>query len=786
MNQYPPKSSAESLHQLRLDAEEHAVQPLKTPAIVSEKDQLLYELQVHQIELETQNEQLRQAVADLAESNERYLNLFEFSPVGYLTLDAHGLITEVNLPAALILGTNRNKLLLCPFSRYMTPKSADHHHLKLLKLSESNEPQSYDIEIKREDGSLRNVQLNLVKVASEDGPISWHIALLDFTEKKNLEDAFQDEKEKSAAELIIANKELRFQNAEKEKHAAELIIANKELRIAATAFESQAGIFVTNADNVILRINKAFTDITGYSAEEAVGQSPQLLSSGKQNRDFYTAMWQRVNSTGTWDGEVWNRRKNGEVYPEHLSITAIRDANNIVSNYVATLNDITEAKAAADEIMNLAFYDQLTQLPNRRLMLDRLRQALATSTRSGLSGALLFLDLDHFKTLNDTQGHDVGDILLQQVAARLTAGVRDVDTVARIGGDEFVILLESLSEEPIEAAAKTKVIAEKIILSLKKPYHLNALNYRNTASIGATLFMGREQQPEELLKQADIAMYQAKTSGRNTLRFFDQKMQEAITSRANMENELRKAIEQHQFQLFYQIQVDSLGHTLGAEVLIRWQNPQHGNISPSKFIPLAEDTGLILPIGQWVIDAACAQLKMWQQNPLSQDLTLAVNVSAKQFHQAFFVDQVKATLERHKINPTRLKLELTETMLVENIKDIIIKMKALSKIGIRFSLDDFGTGYSSLQYLKELPLDQLKIDKSFVRDIATNASDRAIVRTIITMASSLGINVIAEGVETEEQRQFLSDNGCKYYQGYLFSKPIAINKFEALLKTTNL
>jgi diguanylate cyclase (GGDEF)-like protein/PAS domain S-box-containing protein len=441
-----------------------------------------------------------------------------------------------------------------------------------------------------------------------------------------------------------------------------------------------------------------------------------------------------------------------------------------------------ELRIAADKIKQLAFYDQLTQLPNRRLLLDRINQALIASSRSSHHGALLFIDLDYFKTLNDTHGHDMGDMLLQHVAARLTACVREGDTVARLGGDEFVVLLEDLSEQNLEAGAQAQELIEKILSILNQPYQLGRYSHHSDSSIGATLFNGHKQLAEELLKQADIAMYQSKAAGRNTLRFFDKTMQEAITVRADMQKELRKAIEHNQFQLYYQIQVDHTGQALGAEVLIRWQHPERGMISPFDFIPLAEETGLILPIGQWVLDTACAQLALWQQNPLTQHLIIAVNVSAKQFHQDDFEEHLLATIARHDINTARLKLELTEGILVANIDDIIIKMDALSRIGIQFSLDDFGTGYSSLQYLKKLPLNQLKIDQSFVRDIVTKANDRAIVRTIITMAHSLGINVIAEGVETEDQRQFLLDNGCMYFQGYLFSKPVLIDEFEALLK----
>ena len=442
----------------------------------------------------------------------------------------------------------------------------------------------------------------------------------------------------------------------------------------------------------------------------------------------------------------------------------------------------TERKQAEKEINDLAFYDPLTRLPNRRLLLDRIGKAFASSARSGKRGALLFIDLDNFKTLNDTLGHDIGDLLLQQVAQRLISSLREVDTVARLGGDEFVVMLEGLSEQATEAAAQTKFIGEKILATIERPYQLAAREYHSTASIGANPFSGHQQAKDDLLKQADIAMYQAKKAGRNTLRFFDPQMQSAINSRAALEGELRKALENRQFHLHYQIQVDSSLRPLGAEALIRWLHPERGLVSPVQFIPLAEETGLIIPIGQWVLETACAQLKAWQQEAHTRDLVLAVNVSAKQFRQSDFVALVQATVQRHAINPSRLKLELTESMLLANIEDTIATMNALNEIGILLSLDDFGTGYSSLQYLKRLPLDQLKIDQSFVRDIGTDSNDVAIVRTIIAMAQSLNLAVIAEGVETEEQRQLLFDNGCIHYQGYLFGKPLPIAQFEALVK----
>jgi len=559
-------------------------------------------------------------------------------------------------------------------------------------------------------------------------------------------------------------------------------IINDKLRVAATAFESQEGMLVTDTNNTILRVNQAFTFITGYSAEEMIGRNLRILGSTQQEASFYDLMWESISNIGAWSGEIWDKRKCGEIYPLHLTITAVKDEEGLVINHVATLTDITERKQAEKEIQHLAFYDPLTHLPNRRLLIDRLHQALASSSRSGREGALLFLDLDHFKTLNDSLGHDIGDLLLKQVAERLTQAVREGDTVARLGGDEYIIMLEDLSESMLEAAAQAEAIGVKIITALNQPYNLATHEYHCTSSIGVALFSDHEQSHEELLKHADIAMYQAKKAGRNTLRFFDPKMQQAIHVRVDLERELRKALDQQQFHLYYQVQVDISERPLGAEALIRWLHPERGLISPFQFIPLAEETGLILPIGLWVLETACAQLKKWEQDPITRELVISINVSAKQFFQSDFVAQVESAVQRHGIDPMKLKLELTESMLLNNIEDTIATMHALKNVGMRFSLDDFGTGYSSLQYLKRLPLTQLKIDQSFVRDIETDSSDQEIVRTIIAMAQSLHLDVIAEGVETSEQLGLLLNNGCLHYQGYLFGKPMKIDEFETALR----
>ncbi len=444
--------------------------------------------------------------------------------------------------------------------------------------------------------------------------------------------------------------------------------------------------------------------------------------------------------------------------------------------------EVAERKMADDEIRNLAYHDALTRLPNRRLLFDRLQHAIAASSRSGRYCALLFIDLDNFKTLNDTLGHDAGDLLLQEVSRRLATCLREGDTAARLGGDEFVVLLENLSENAQEAATQAETTGEKIHGALNQTYQLANHEYNGTPSIGVTLFTDHQDTVDELLKRADLAMYHAKSAGRNALRFFDPQMQAVITTRATLEAGLREALLKQQFLLYYQAQVDSQGHVTGAEALLRWQHPQGELVSPMEFIPLAEDTGLILLVGRWVLETACAQLALWAACPELAHLMVAVNVSAREFHHKDFVDQVKSVLVTSGARPQRLKLELTESLLLHDVEDTIVKMTALRAEGVSFSLDDFGTGYSSLSYLKRLPLDQVKIDRSFVRDVLTDAYDSAIARSVIDLGRNLGLGVIAEGVESGAQRDFVAANGCQNYQGYLFSRPLPLHEFEKFVR----
>jgi len=469
----------------------------------------------------------------------------------------------------------------------------------------------------------------------------------------------------------------------------------------------------------------------------------------------------------------------------------IGDEGLKVANMIAAKNkgstEVLVAKedvstTSADKIEHLAFYDHLTDLPNKRLLIDRLNHAFASSLRSNREGAVLFIDMDNFKDVNDTLGHNIGDLLIKQIALRLQSCLRGGDTIARLGGNEFVVVLEALKEQRIDAAKQVSVVGEKILTVLNQLYQLDTHEYRSTFSIGAVLFYDHKQSAEELLKRADIALFRSKNAGQNKLIFFNHEMQNAINERVTIEKEMRAALVSKQFILHYQLQVDSKHQVLGAETLIRWQHPDRGLLTPSEFISTAEELGLISPIGQWALETACIQLKSWEKSAQNRNLMLSVNVSAREFHQVDLVLKVKALLQRYAINPALLKLELTESILLKSTEDAAASMNALKEIGIKFSLDDFGTGYSSLQYLKQLPIDELKIDRSFVRDIVTDSSDKAIVRTIIVMATSLGIRVIAEGVETEDQRLSLLDCGCTQYQGYLFGKPMPIEQFEELLK----
>ena len=722
---------------LRAQAEAQLANRLPQEASVRPADELLHELHVHQIELEMQNEALRQTQQALEESRDRFIDLYEFAPVGYLTLNAVGMIAEINLTAVTLLGRERDKLLNKSLRTLLVAEDQDRWVRHFMRARKYTEKHSIELSLQRGDGTVFQAQLDCVGNAA-----AVRVTLSNITERKLVE---------------------------------------AELRIAAVAFACQNGMIITDAKGVIQRVNPAFVRLTGYSAEEAVGKTPAILHSGRQGVLFYQQMWGELQKKGFWQGEIWNKRKNGEIYAEMLTISAIKTDEQHVSHYVGSFTDITENKEAEAEIHRLAYYDPLTKLPNRRLLQDRLDQAIVATTRSGMYGAMFFIDLDHFKALNDSRGHDVGDLLLIDVAQRLREAVREKDTVARQGGDEFVVLMEALGTTAKEAVILAELLGNKLRAALEAPFNLHGFEYHCKISIGVGLFHAHDT-VEDLFKHADLALYQAKTSGRDKLRFFDPAMQVAIDQRTTLETALRKALKLDQLRLYYQPQVDAAHRVVGVEALLRWQHPLLGLVPPDDFIPLAEDTGLILPIGRWVMETACNQIKAWQSDALSNELQIAVNVSARQFRQPDFVAQVRRILEVSAINPSRLKLELTESMLLDDVPDTIAKMHAIKSLGVCFSMDDFGTGYSSLSYLAQLPLDQLKIDKSFVRNIPGGRNDETLARAIITVGLGLNMNVIAEGVETESQRGFLKANGCHEYQGYLFSRPLPILELEKYLR----
>jgi diguanylate cyclase (GGDEF)-like protein/PAS domain S-box-containing protein len=552
-----------------------------------------------------------------------------------------------------------------------------------------------------------------------------------------------------------------------------------KLEQAATVFEySKEGIIVTDANNKIISVNRSFVEITGYAAEDVVGKDPKILSSGLQSNEFYEQMWAAILETGSWQGEIWDRRKSGEVYPEALTIIQVKNGHGAIMNHLAIFSDISERKMAQERIQQLAHYDVLTGMPNRALFSDRLEQAIIAAQRNHSKIALLFLDIDRFKQINDTLGHGVGDRLLQIVGQRLLSCVREQDTVSRQGGDEFILVLSDAG------CAGAEVVAQKVLQSIIQPYSIEEHDLRITASIGIAVYPDHAKDSESLIKYADVAMYQAKENGRNCYSTFHPAMNESSYERLKLETALRGALERDELRVYYQAQVDLQdGRIVGCEALVRWLHPELGMIYPDKFIPLAEETGLIISINHWVLEQAIKQCRAWRDAGFN-GLTMSVNLSALQFRQHNLLPQVKDLLDKYELPPGVLDLELTEGILMQGVERTLATLHELSAMGVILSLDDFGTGYSSLSYLKRFPIQQLKIDQSFVRDVINDASDATMVRTIILMAHSLKLDVIAEGVETQEQAAFLMQCGCERAQGYHFRRPVTAEEFELLLQMT--
>lgn len=547
------------------------------------------------------------------------------------------------------------------------------------------------------------------------------------------------------------------------------------------ALDAHAAVVVTDPQGRILQANQKFCETSGYSAQELWGQTHRtVVDSGHHAPEFFQAIWDTISEGRTWCGEICSRSKNGSLHWVHSTIVPFLGKEGQPRRYIEIRTDITQRKQAELQVQEMAYHDALTGLPNRRLLNDRLEQQMGLGARSGKHGALLLLDLDHFKEVNDTLGHDSGDLLLKEVALRLQECVRASDTVARFGGDEFVVLLADLPEESCQATTLAGRLGENILQALSAPYLLGTEPVACPPSIGITLYQGHTASGTELLKQADIALYQAKENGRMTLCFFDPAVQQEFEKRMALESDLRSAMVQGQFEVFYQPITDATRRTVGMEALLRWRHPRMGLVSPAEFIPLAEKSGLIVPLGQWVIVQACAQLAQWREDPERQAWTIAVNVSARQFRHAGLVPEVLQAMEQSQIHPGQLKLELTESSLQANLAETVAKMNQLRAQGVRFAIDDFGTGYSSLAYLKTLPIDTLKIDRSFVQHIETSHNDAVIATTILALAQGLGLDVVAEGIETDTQLALLHQQGCPHFQGYLLGRPAPAKTLNAV------
>ena len=542
---------------------------------------------------------------------------------------------------------------------------------------------------------------------------------------------------------------------------------------------------ISDLDGKLIYINRFFATVHGYERDELIGRNLSIFHASDQLEPVQANL-DRLLSDGHFPPQdIWHMHRDGSRFPMLMSGVLLNDSAGQPEYFAISAIDITEQKKFEARIQHLAYFDPLTELPNRRLFHDRLCHALIGARRSGRYGALVFLDIDQFQRLNDTRGHDAGDKLLIETAERTRSSMRESDTVARMGGDEFVVMLEDLSRRAEEAALYTRQVAEKLRLVLAKPYAIDGVQYHCSASIGLVLFNGQDESVDSLLRQADLAMYKAKESGRNTVRFFDPGMQTALDERTTLEYDLRSALARGQLSLHYQAQVDAAGRVVGAEALLRWQHPEHGMVAPDRFIKLAEESGLIVPIGLWVMASACRQIAAWSQHPGMDQLHVAVNVSAREFRSEQFVDQVHQVLTETGADPSRLRIELTESMILDDVDATLEKMQILQAVGIEFALDDFGTGYSSLSYLTRLPLHTLKIDRSFVRNLPMVQSDAIIAQTIINMAKNLEIEVLAEGVENTEQRAFLAAHGCPLYQGYLFCRPLPLADFEHYCATSS-
>ncbi|RFC37367.1 MAG: PAS domain S-box-containing protein/diguanylate cyclase (GGDEF) domain-containing protein [Candidatus Nitrotoga sp. LAW] len=676
------------------------------------------------------------------QSEQRFRATFEQAAVGIAHVGLDGRWLRVNHKLCLITGCTEEELLTHDRPSITYPDDMSDELDCMQQLLAGEVPSSTkEIRYVRKDGSLVWVNLTCSLTHTSTGEPDYFIEVI---------------------EDITARKE-----------------ATEQLRLFARIFDTiNEGVVVTDSSNNIVSVNPAFSAITGYSAAEAIGKNPRILHSGLMDKSFYDKMWQSIQKNGRWQGEITDRRKNGESYVEWLSISTMKDARGEFSHYIAVVSDISERKAAEERIVYIAQHDFLTNLPNRMMLHDRLTQAIAHAGREQRKVAVMFLDLDRFKGVNDTLGHLVGDKLLKIVAGRISSVARTSDTVSRLGGDEFAVMLPY-----IENTDDIATIAVKLLASIAGPCVIDGNEIEVTTSIGISVFPEDGNDSESLIAHADAAMYQAKGSGRNNYQFFTHEMNRRTLERMAIKNKLSHALERNELFLLYQPQVDlQSGHIIGAEALVRWDHPVYGNVLPAQFIPIAEENGLIPPIGEWVLREACRQNQEWRKLGLMK-ITMAVNLSAVQFRQKNLGEIIKAILYESGLAPSGLELEITEGVVMQDAEAAILLLEDMKAMGLKLSVDDFGTGYSSLSYLKRFPIDKFKIDQSFVRDLATDTDDAVIVSTIISMAHSLKLKVIAEGVETAEQLAFLKQQGCDEIQGYYFSQPVSAEEFTKLLSS---
>ena len=855
-------TSANSGAVLRQMAEEivgdDAPDPRESPPLLTPEamQQALHELRVHQIELEMQNEELRQAQARIEEAKERYFDLYDLAPIGYLTLSVQGSILQANLTSTHLLEVVRAELIKQPITRFIYRDDQDIFYQLRKRLIATGEPQTCELRMVKSGGALLWAHLDATKAQDESGAPALRIVLSDFSARKRAEDALQDSYQAlhsildatldgflrvdvhgnivdvnptyceqsgySREELLrmnvldlevaectaatakqtltlIESGHGQFESVHRRKDGSlwqvevsstyrdaaggQVFVflrdiskrkqAEEKLQLAANVFShSREGIMITAADGRIINVNSAFTRITGYSRDEVIGQTPKILSSGRHTSEFYESMWHSLNLKGHWYGEIWNRRKNGEIYAEMQTISSVRDSNGDVIQYVALFSDITEIKAQQSKLEHIAHYDALTSLPNRVLLGDRLRHAIAQAQRRGQLLEVVYLDLDGFKAINDKHGHEAGDKLLIALSGSMKQALRECDTLARIGGDEFVAVLVDLPD-----VATSMPMLSRLLAAASQVVHVGDLALQVSASMGVTFCPQQDEvDADQLMRQADQAMYQAKLAGKNRLHFFDIEQDRSVRGHHESLEHIRIALAEREFVLYYQPKVNMRsGEVIGVEALIRWLHPQRGLLAPAIFLPVIEDHLRAIEMGEWAINQALTQMEEWLKVGL--DIEVSVNIGARQLQQKNFVERLRAILKAHpQVKPSRLQLEILETSALEDVTHVFQVIEACREMGVMFALDDFGTGYSSLTYLKHLPVALLKIDQSFVLGMLDDPDDLSILKGVVGLASAFRLEVIAEGVESLEHGALLLQLGCEQAQGFGIAAPMAAHE----------